>query len=86
MGPVDGHSQPVLAQGLHNVYTMFTYFSNRILFNATILPVSVLIALKTTPYVPEKKNTNTNFVIFQNEFIGKFISDHLPSPICAMRW
>lgn len=33
-----------------------TYFSNRIRFNATILPFVVSIALKTTPYVPEKEN------------------------------
>lgn len=38
----------------------YPYFSKRIRFNATILPVSISIALKTTPYVPETIYTNSS--------------------------
>lgn len=53
---------------------MFTYFSNRIRFNATILPDSVLSALKTTPYVPERTKYQCNSdVQLKNVYARPFV-------------
>lgn len=51
---------------------VLTYFSNRTLFNATIFPFSVLIALKTTPYVPERTEKTIFFLVAQNKLFVIF--------------